>query len=1142
MSSDTTGMLGKGWSFTYESTVKVLPGTSANVVLGSGQTQTHYLSATQGQGSGTITENYTYNDPSAKLTGFISEASEPGYYTLEDKKRKLTSRYDYFRTDANTGEKIYRLTSINDRNGNALTLTYDESARLTRLTDASNRETTFGYDANDRCTQMQTINNKTVTFEYDDSGNLIRNVDLAGNVITYVYDSDNLITSMTAAGKTTSFIYATTSSHKYVSSVTDAMGKATTYAFLSGNSTRITEPGGSMNTYANSIGLTTSVIDPLNNTTRTAFNDQGLPSSTTDELGRITNYVYDDNGNITKLTDPAGKITTFEYDARWNLIKKTDPLGNVWSYAYDAKNNLIGMTSPLGQNTTLALDSRGLVTKLTRPDSSFVTSEYDGNGNNIKIANPLNKATAYGFDDYGLELISKTDPNGNRSAFSYDPNRLLTSMTLPDNNKIQYSYACNALTSITDNNNTTTFERDNLLNVTKITNPLGNYSRIVYNNIGLKTSGIDPLGNATTFAYDAANRMASITNSLDKTMSFRRNADGSVSSITNELGNKILISYDNRGLLSTITDPLNRATTVSHDALGRVSTTTNAQGNAVSTLYDNDGQVTGKKYNNNTVANYVWNAVGNIRSISDGAGVKTFTRDTAGQVTAINYPDGLNLSFSYDDAGNVSSISYPGGLTINYTSDSLNRTSGLTFGNNSVSMGYSATGDLISVTRSNGVNSAYGYDAAGKLTRLSHKQGSTAIADLTYTRNAAGLVTNESGALPLTPVIPDFGYMGSYNEADGILKWNADNYTYDSDGNLTAITGSKTFSAVYDNENRPTSITFGDATTTYLYDGSGNRVKAETTTATRNFHHDLWGRLLFETDKNGQVTTNYIYAGNRLVASSTGSGGFVFYHQDKTGNTLALTDSSGAVVGAFAYSPYGAVLSKSGAVTTPFTYVGAYGVMDEGNNLYFMKNRYYDAITGRFLQRDPIGFAGGQSNLYAYVGGNPVNRIDPSGLEGLGIGWSNPYFSGSSNELRDYYEKQAREGRLPMAQTSPADDVSIYDKLEAAYYTVDKLAPAIPGVGDAMFGIKVVYHIGDTGFQQGQWGDAAKEIGIEAAKWGFGKYLAFNGLKDFVAGLWTDHGVDLVRSDFAGSAGSAVAVAVAEVVKPQEKFTRCRWK
>lgn len=972
-------MFGNGWSFSYESTLKVISGVSANVSLGSDQTLTYFPSTTQA--TGTIT--YSYSDSSAKpvLTGFISDTTGTGYYTFAEKNSKLTSRYDYVGTDAATGGKTYRLTSITDRNGNALTLTYDSSARLAKLTDASNRETTFVYDASNHCTQISTFNNKTVTFEYDATGNLIKNVDLAGNVITYAYDSNKLITSMTAAGKTTSFTYFDLNGEKHISSVTDAMGKVTNYEFLTAGGTKITEPGRGIRTYANSGGLTASVTNQLNQITSTAFNGKWLPSATTDEQGRITSYEYDANGNITKLTDPAGKITTFEYDANWNLIKATDPLGNIWVFTYDVNNNPTGITSPLGLNTAFTLDSKGLATKLTRPDGSSAAFTYDSHGNNASITNPLNKATIYGFDAYGLEIVSITDPNGNTTAFSYDPNRLLTSMTLPDNNKIQYSYACNALTAATDSGgNTTTLERDNLLHVTKITNPLSKSSSFVYNSDGLNTSMTDPLGRSTALGYDAAHRMTSMTNPLSQTILFSRNADGSVSSITNELGKITTMSYDARGLLSAIIDPLgNVTTTPSYDDLGRVSSVTNARGKTVSTLYDNDGRITEKKYDNNSVATYGWSAGNRLTSITDSTGVKTFTRDAAGQMTAINYPDGLALAITYDDAGNVGSISYPGGLIINYTYDSLNRTSGLTFGNNSVSMGYSAAGNLTAETRSNSAQSTYGYNAAGQLASLSHKKGTTVIADLTYTRNDAGIIINERGTLPLNPAITGSTAAGTYNDADGVLAWNADNYTYDADGNLTGITGAKTFSATYDNQNRPTSITLGGTTATYVYDGLGNRVKAQTTTATRNFHHDPWGRLLFETDASGLVTANYIYAGKRLVASGTTAVGYVFYHQDKTGNTLALTDSSGTIVGTFAYSSYGAVLNKSGAVTTPYTYVGAYGVMDEGNGLYFMKNRYYDAGTGRFIQRDPIGFAGGQTNLYAYVGDNPVETIDPEG-------------------------------------------------------------------------------------------------------------------------------------------------------------------
>ncbi len=67
-------------------------------------------------------------------------------------------------------------------------------------------------------------------------------------------------------------------------------------------------------------------------------------------------------------------------------------------------------------------------------------------------------------------------------------------------------------------------------------------------------------------------------------------------------------------------------------------------------------------------------------------------------------------------------------------------------------------------------------------------------------------------------------------------------------------------------------------------------------------------------------------------------------------------------------------------ISNPFKYVGSAGVRDDGNGLLYMRARYYDPEVGRFISKDPIGFAGGDLNLYNYVGGNPVNRIDPTGL------------------------------------------------------------------------------------------------------------------------------------------------------------------
>ncbi|MFO7696356.1 MAG: RHS repeat-associated core domain-containing protein, partial [Anaerolineae bacterium] len=109
------------------------------------------------------------------------------------------------------------------------------------------------------------------------------------------------------------------------------------------------------------------------------------------------------------------------------------------------------------------------------------------------------------------------------------------------------------------------------------------------------------------------------------------------------------------------------------------------------------------------------------------------------------------------------------------------------------------------------------------------------------------------------------------------------------------------------------------------------------------------------------------------------SGETQFYHFDRSGNTLLMTDHEGKVLVAYAYGPHGEPVGQAGAVDdNPFTFVGQYGVMDEGDGLYLMTTRRYDAHTGRFVQRDRIGLAGGL-NLYAYAQNSPTVEIDPRG-------------------------------------------------------------------------------------------------------------------------------------------------------------------
>jgi len=111
------------------------------------------------------------------------------------------------------------------------------------------------------------------------------------------------------------------------------------------------------------------------------------------------------------------------------------------------------------------------------------------------------------------------------------------------------------------------------------------------------------------------------------------------------------------------------------------------------------------------------------------------------------------------------------------------------------------------------------------------------------------------------------------------------------------------------------------------------------------------------------------------IAVTKGASAF-FYHQDGLGSVTDLTDSAGATAKSYSYDAYGNILDSPGTVEQPYTYTGR--ELDSETGLYYYRARYYDAGTGRFLQKDPIGLRGGL-NLYRYVRNNPSNYVDPTG-------------------------------------------------------------------------------------------------------------------------------------------------------------------
>ena len=188
----------------------------------------------------------------------------------------------------------------------------------------------------------------------------------------------------------------------------------------------------------------------------------------------------------------------------------------------------------------------------------------------------------------------------------------------------------------------------------------------------------------------------------------------------------------------------------------------------------------------------------------------------------------------------------------------------------------------------------------------------------------------------------------------------------------------------------------------FYYDGTGNRLKAVRGGVTTQYVYDANGNLLAEADQTGAITAYYIY-GQGLLGRITPGGQSYSYHFDGTGHTVAMTGASGGIVNQYSYSPYGQLLAKQEAIPQPFTYVGQLGVMTEPNGLYYMRARYYDPSTGRFISEDPIGLDGG-TNLYAYAANNPVLLNDPNGqcpwCVGAVIGGA---IGGTANALGTYF-------------------------------------------------------------------------------------------------------------------------------------------
>ena len=201
--------------------------------------------------------------------------------------------------------------------------------------------------------------------------------------------------------------------------------------------------------------------------------------------------------------------------------------------------------------------------------------------------------------------------------------------------------------------------------------------------------------------------------------------------------------------------------------------------------------------------------------------------------------------------------------------------------------------------------------------------------------------------------------------------------------------------------------------------------------------------------KNKDLTP-FIHVDDVLVEQGANT---FYYHKDGLGSVINLTDASGNVVKSYTYKGFGEIYSETGTLNQPFTFTGR--EFDPESGLYFYRARYYDPRAGRFLTKDPIGFAGEDVNLYRYVQNNPINLLDSLGLDPVDLktGKVNPVLRCHVNPHTDLKEN-AIGGSLitagflgiALAPTAATIGSSITAIAQNAPYNVDKIIPYLPAI------------------------------------------------------------------------------------------------
>jgi len=374
---------------------------------------------------------------------------------------------------------------------------------------------------------------------------------------------------------------------------------------------------------------------------------------------------------------------------------------------------------------------------------------------------------------------------------------------------------------------------------------------------------------------------------------------------------------------------------------------------------------------------YFYDLNGNRILMIDPTGSTSYTYDELNRLTSITNNQNLKTSFAYDALGRRTSMTHDNAVVTSYTYDAASQLISLVhqLGTNPPINSFTYTYDKVGNRKTKADNNGtanYTYDTLNRLVQVTNPLPTNPLESFNYDEVGNRIDSNQNG-------------LSSFNDANQLEQDGNSTYSYDNNGNLIQKTDASLQSTVYeyDAENKLIRVASLDKTVNYMYDGLGRRIEKEVTeTAVTNVTQYIYDNedILLELDGSNNITARYTHGpgiDEPLIVEKSGAS--FFYHVDGLGSITEITNSSGSLIQQYTYSSFGNIESQlDPAFVQPYTFTAR--EFDPETGLDFYRARTYDFSTGRFLQQDPLGFAGGDLNLYSYVANNPINLTDPEGL------------------------------------------------------------------------------------------------------------------------------------------------------------------